>query len=61
MPPPRLTKAVLSNVLAALKEQGMTPSQVSVSTDGTLTCVLGDMSMEQANGATGPKKWRERK
>ncbi len=61
MPAPRLTKASLSNAVAALKEQGFTPSRVNLNPDGSFSIDIDAPHMEQhVEKKKGPKRWSER-
>lgn len=62
MPAPAITKASFSNVLAALKENGLTPVNVDLRPDGTFSIdVSSDDKSAPALATVGPKKWGERK
>lgn len=60
MPAPRLTKASLSNALAALKAQGLTPSRVNLNPDGSFNIDIGEeLKPEPSQKPKRPKKWGE--
>lgn len=62
MPAPRLSKASLSNALAALKEQGLTPGRVRLNPDGTFDIDVSTECMPISDAKPkGPKKWGERR
>lgn len=60
MPAPKLSKSSLSNAIAAVKDQGFTPSRINLNPDGSFTIDIAAASTSQdvpkSDGA-GPKKW----
>jgi hypothetical protein len=59
MPAPKLTKSSIGNAIAALKEQGLTPSRVNMNTDGSFTIDVSADTVTPPAVTHGPKKWGE--
>jgi|AntRauTorcE11898_2_1112593.scaffolds.fasta_scaffold23000_2 hypothetical protein len=62
MPAPKLSKSSLSNAVAALKDQGFTPSSVNLKADGSFTIDIAVSATSQdvpQTDKSGPKKWDE--
>lgn len=61
MPAPAITKASFSNVIAALKENGLTPVNVDFKPDGGFSIRLDDGTAvgSPAPSKPGPKRWGE--
>ncbi len=60
MPAPKLSKSSLSNAIAALKEQGLTPSRINLNPDGSFIIDIAVAATSQdvpQSGSKGPKKW----
>jgi hypothetical protein len=62
MPAPKLSKSSLSNAVAALKDQGFTPSSVNLKADGSFTIDIAVSATSQdvpQTDKSGLKKWDE--
>jgi len=57
MPAARLTKASISNAIAALKEHGLTPSSMRLNPDGSFSIDCAAEAMPTSAPTQGPKKW----
>jgi hypothetical protein len=62
MPAPKLSKSSLSNAIAALKEQGFTPSSVNLNADGSFTIDIAVSATSQEapkRYKSEPRRWGE--
>jgi len=61
MPAPKITKASINNAIAALKDQGFTPSRMNLNPDGSFSIDIHTESAPSLETTNGPKKWGETK